>query len=196
MANRIVVEVLEFVRPISLQTERVSVPILVEEAVVAARGQLGPHKASIVAQLSPTLPELDADRLLLRQLLTNLLINALEALAGAGHVWVVGSYEPLTDPLHDADPPHYDNHLTLEVTDDGPGIPDEITDRMFSPFITTKPKGSGLGLAIVRKIVSAHDGRIDVRPRAEGGTRFRVQLPVPRRRQSQRLFGTGERPVM
>ena len=52
---------------------------------------------------------------------------------------------------------------------------------MFSPFFTTKPRGSGLGLAIVRKIVNAHNGRIDVRLRAWGGTRFRVRLPVSRR---------------
>ena len=52
--------------------------------------------------------------------------------------------------------------------------------QMFSPFFTTKPRGTGLGLAIVRKIVNAHDGRIDVGPRAEGGTRFRVRLPVSR----------------
>jgi signal transduction histidine kinase len=51
-------------------------------------------------------------------------------------------------------------------------------DRIFSPFFTTKPQGSGLGLAIVRKIVDAHDGRIDVSARVGGGTRFRVTLPV------------------
>ena len=51
-------------------------------------------------------------------------------------------------------------------------------DRIFSPFFTTKPQGSGLGLAIVRKIVDAHDGRIDVGERPGGGTVFRVTLPV------------------
>ncbi len=58
--------------------------------------------------------------------------------------------------------------------------------RIFSPFFTTKPQGSGLGLAIVRKIVDAHDGRIDVSARADGGTRFRVTLPVSG---SHELFG-------
>jgi len=59
-----------------------------------------------------------------------------------------------------------------------PGVPADLMDRIFSPFFTTKPQGSGLGLAIVRKIVDAHDGRIDVSAPAEGGTRFRVTLPV------------------
>ena len=68
--------------------------------------------------------------------------------------------------------------VQVEVTDDGPGVPPDVMDRIFSPFFTTKPQGSGLGLAIVRKIVDAHDGRIDVSARAGGGTRFRVTLPV------------------
>jgi two-component system nitrogen regulation sensor histidine kinase GlnL len=68
--------------------------------------------------------------------------------------------------------------IQIEVTDNGPGIPADVMERIFSPFFTTKPQGSGLGLAIVRKIVDAHDGRIDVSARAEGGTRFGVTLPV------------------
>ena len=52
--------------------------------------------------------------------------------------------------------------MQVEVIDNGPGMPPEVVDRIFSPFFTTKPQGSGLGLAIVRKIVDAHDGRIDV----------------------------------
>ena len=58
--------------------------------------------------------------------------------------------------------------VQVDVTDDGPGVPPDVMDRIFSPFFTTKPQGSGLGLAIVRKIVDAHDGRIDVQ-RAGGG---------------------------
>ena len=57
-------------------------------------------------------------------------------------------------------------------------MPPEVVDKIFSPFFTTKPQGSGLGLAIVRKIVDAHDGRIDVDSPAGAGTTFRVTLPV------------------
>ena len=68
--------------------------------------------------------------------------------------------------------------VQVDVTDNGPGMPADVVDKIFSPFFTTKPQGSGLGLAIVRKIVDAHDGRIDVRVLDAGGTRFRVTLPV------------------
>ena len=67
--------------------------------------------------------------------------------------------------------------VQVDVTDNGPGMPADVVDKIFSPFFTTKPQGSGLGLAIVRKIVDAHDGRIDVSS-SSAGTRFRVTLPV------------------
>ena len=68
--------------------------------------------------------------------------------------------------------------VVVDVIDDGPGVPVQLNDRIFDPFFTTKPKGSGLGLPIVRKIVDAHDGRIDLLRPPGGGTRFRVTLPV------------------
>jgi signal transduction histidine kinase len=67
--------------------------------------------------------------------------------------------------------------LLVDVCDTGPGVPAELTDKIFSAFFTTKPQGSGLGLAIVRKIVDAHDGRIDLTSRPGAGTTFRVSLP-------------------
>ena len=68
--------------------------------------------------------------------------------------------------------------MVIDVADDGPGVPDDLRDRIFNPFFTTKPRGSGLGLAIVRKIVDAHDGRIVVTRLGTGGARFRVTLPL------------------
>ncbi|HAK55257.1 MAG TPA: hypothetical protein DCP38_07200 [Acidobacteria bacterium] len=68
-------------------------------------------------------------------------------------------------------------------------MPADITDKIFGPFFTTKPRGSGLGLAIVRKIVDAHDGRIDVESRPTGGTCFRIALPLTsEHRTAQPLF--------
>ena len=66
----------------------------------------------------------------------------------------------------------------MDVWDDGPGVGEGISERIFNPFFTTKPTGSGLGLPIVRKIVDAHDGRIDVSSEPGKGARFRVTLPV------------------
>jgi two-component system nitrogen regulation sensor histidine kinase GlnL len=103
-------------------------------------------------------------------------VNAFEALGGAGEVHIAAhalAEEESGPGVENAGP-----MIEVTVSDTGPGIPAEVIDRIFSPFFTTKPQGSGLGLAIVRKIVDAHDGRIDVGARPGGGTVFRVTLPV------------------
>jgi signal transduction histidine kinase len=68
--------------------------------------------------------------------------------------------------------------VLVEFADNGPGIPPDVAEKVFDPFFTTKAQGSGLGLAIVRKIVDAHDGRIDLRTTPGQGTTIRVTLPV------------------
>jgi signal transduction histidine kinase len=68
--------------------------------------------------------------------------------------------------------------VLVEVADDGPGIPPDVAEKVFDPFFTTKPQGSGLGLAIVRKIVDAHDGRLDLRTAEGQGTTIQLTLPI------------------
>ena len=68
--------------------------------------------------------------------------------------------------------------LRLRIGDDGPGFPDAVLQEPFEPYVTHKPDGSGLGLAICRKIVSEHDGRIEIINPASGGARVEVRLPL------------------
>jgi len=180
MANQIVVQVLEFVRPMSLQVESVSITTVVDDAMATIRSLPAAGRTTIAVDRDTQIPRFEGDRLQLRQLFTNLLTNAVEAMRDGGRIWVTFGYAEADEPTEPGEQPDYAGYVTVEVTDDGPGIPEEVTEQMFSPFFTTKPRGTGLGLAIVRKIVNAHDGRIDVGPRAEGGTRFRVRLPVSR----------------
>jgi signal transduction histidine kinase len=177
MANAIVLEVLEFVRPIRLQVERVALADVVRDAVSMAESHLPRGNIQIATRLPEDLPPIQGDPHQLRQLFTNLLTNAFEALSGKGNVVVTATYLPPEDDLTAIESLAVPMIL-VEVTDNGPGVPADLIDRIFSPFFTTKPQGSGLGLAIVRKIVDAHDGRIDVAALAEGGTRFRITLPV------------------
>ena len=68
--------------------------------------------------------------------------------------------------------------LQISVTDNGPGIPNEVQDNLFKPFVTEgKPHGTGLGLAICQKLVHEHRGRLEYRPVETGGTRFDIRLP-------------------
>lgn len=182
MANAIVLEILDFVRPIRLQVEQIILADAVRDAISLAESHVPRGGVAVDIALAPDLPSIHGDPYQLRQLFTNLLTNAFEALGGRGTVQILAA--PLAEDPSVSEPQGGPS-LQIEVTDDGPGVPLDVMDRIFSPFFTTKPQGSGLGLAIVRKIVDAHDGRIDVSTPLAGGTRFRVTLPV---KSSQALF--------
>lgn len=114
-------------------------------------------------------PKLLGNQVLLGWALENLVKNALDALAGrGGHIRVVArSPEP--------------GWVQIDVSDNGPGIPPEVRNRIFEPGVTTKSAGWGVGLSLARRIVELyHGGRIGVRPRRGGGTVFEIRLPAER----------------
>lgn len=179
LANAIVVEMLEFVRPIRLEVERTDMGDVVHQAVTLAESKVPKGEAQVQVDVPATLPMIDGDHHQLCQVFTNLLTNAFEALEGRGHVSIKATavaMEP--DPAFGADAQAPAPTVVVDVTDDGPGIATHMSDRIFNPFFTTKVQGSGLGLPIVRKIVDAHGGRIDLSSTPGQGTRFRVTLPV------------------
>jgi signal transduction histidine kinase len=104
---------------------------------------------------------------------TNLMTNAYEAMNGRGRIAISAARVRLEDGEDGREA------VRVDVADDGPGIPPDVADKVFDPFFTTKPQGSGLGLAVVRKIVDAHDGRLDLLQTGPGlGTTIRVTLPI------------------
>ena len=178
MANAIVQEVLEFVRPIRLQVEHVAVADFMGDAISMAESHVSRGETAVHVNIPQELSPIQGDPHQLRQIFTNLLINAFEAMGGKGNVTISAVQLAAEEEVAVGSDVGAAPMIQIEVIDDGPGMPSDVMDKIFSPFFTTKPKGSGLGLAIVRKIVDAHDGRIDVSARAEGGTRFRVTLPI------------------
>ncbi len=177
MANAIVVEVLEYVRPIQLQPERAQLADVLAESVTMAEGKIPRGSIRMDIVVDPDVPDLTADVHQLRQMFANLIANAFEAMGGHGRVRIrarvlMGEVEPLggTHSLP--------ARVRVEVHDDGPGISADDLERIFSPFFTTKPQGTGLGLAIVRKVVDAHDGTIHATSALGHGTTFTVTLPV------------------
>jgi two-component system nitrogen regulation sensor histidine kinase GlnL len=177
MANAIVVEVLEFVRPISLQVDRVSLGEVLKDSITLAEAKMRRGAVTVETNVAPEVPELLADSHQLRQLFTNLLANAFEALGGEGHVDIRAEFLPGEDEQAGSGEP-LAPQVAVEVKDNGPGIGADDLERIFSPFFTTKPQGTGLGLAIVRKVVDAHDGRIDAVSAPGRGATFKITLPV------------------
>ncbi|MFA7619240.1 MAG: ATP-binding protein [Thiohalomonadaceae bacterium] len=111
----------------------------------------------------------EADAVRMRQLLHNLLKNALDVAPPDGTVQV-----RVTTKCGDTGC----RHVELRVEDDGPGIPEEMLGHLFEPYVTSKPKGTGLGLAIVKKIVEEHGGMLAAHNRPEGGAAISVRLPM------------------
>jgi nitrogen-specific signal transduction histidine kinase len=178
LANAIVVELLEFVRPIRLQVDHTALADVLHQAITLAETKVARGAIALTVNLPADLPGIDGDPYQLCQVFTNLLTNAFEAMDGRGAITVTASVGARDEaPRVVGEKPASTPIVIVDVADNGPGVPSHLTDRIFSPFFTTKPQGSGLGLAVVRKIIVAHDGRIDVISGGTG-TRFRITLPI------------------
>ncbi len=170
-------ELLDLARPTPLQAGAVSVHDVVGDVLVLARGIPGAERVTFLERYDPSLPPVHGDQEKLTQVVLNLVRNALDAVAGriAPKIVVETGVASLrlrsasgrTRPL-----------ARIAVLDDGPGIPEAMLPRLFTPFATSKPHGTGLGLAVSRRIVDAHGGRMEVRNRAGGGAEATVYLPL------------------
>ena len=157
---------LHFARPPALEKREVELRALVEETagLVAARAAQCGTRLECRVPDSPVLAAVDPGQL--RQVLLNLLLNALDAVAADGVVQVTLEVEAT-------------GWLRLEVSDSGPGLPAELGNTIFTPFITTKETGLGLGLSISKRIVEVHTGTLEGANRPGGGAVFTVRLPPP-----------------
>jgi nitrogen fixation/metabolism regulation signal transduction histidine kinase len=158
----------EYARAPDMHMARFDLNQLITEVVDLYRAQEG--TAAISLLLDPTLPQISADRVRIRQILNNLVTNSLEALEGKDGAGIeIETQAALDGPKHMA---------AIIVSDNGPGFQRDLIGTVFDPYVTSKPKGTGLGLAIVKKIVEEHGGRIEADNRRTGGARVRILLPL------------------
>jgi signal transduction histidine kinase len=152
-----------------LRRDRLDVNDAIHEVLDLARGELRRNEVSVQADLDPTLPPALGDRVQLQQVLLNLIVNAIEAMAPvADRPRVLAIRTERTET----------GEVAVAIEDSGPGLDPATAARAFDPFFTTKPDGLGMGLSICRSIVEAHGGRLSLSPRMPHGTAFRFTIPT------------------
>ncbi|KPJ78507.1 MAG: transcriptional regulator [Deltaproteobacteria bacterium SG8_13] len=162
--NSIITDFLNFARPRTPALIPCNVEDVVEKNLTFLSTQREMGKYRFHKEFHGDLPEISADSAMLYQAFLNILINAIQAMPDGGRITIKTGI----------------NHQSVEVSfeDEGGGIPNELLERIWNPFFTTKEKGTGLGLGIVKKIIEMHGGRIAIQNRPEGGSYVMITLPI------------------
>ena len=164
--GQVVTNFLNFARPTQLSLATQDLAALVQRAADDLRHEIHQMGGEIV--VTGQFGRVDADDVLLRQAVSNLLRNGVDACAAVGkppRLEVRGRIDAASQTVQ------------VSVSDDGPGIAPEAMPRLFQPFFTTRPGGTGLGLAIVQKVLVSHNGWVTAANRAEGGATLTIHLP-------------------
>jgi PAS domain S-box-containing protein len=170
-AGEVVRQIRHFIRKDQPERRPVRVSDMVREVLLLIRADVRQAEVQVELELDPIADRVLAQDIQIEQVMLNLVLNAIEAMAemapGVRRL-VIGS--ELKSP----------DMVEISVSDTGPGLSDEVSQRLFTPFVTTKPQGLGLGLSISSGIIDAHDSTLKVKSRAGKGTTFSFTLPLYR----------------
>jgi PAS domain S-box-containing protein len=168
-AGEVIGRIRALVKKVPPRRELLHINRAIREVIALTQTETQRNAVRLQSRLVDDLPLVSADRVQLQQVMINLIINAIEAMAGASD----GPRElTIVSGIDDA------NGVVVEVQDTGPGLDPEKLDRLFQSFYTTKPDGIGMGLAISRSIAEAHGGRLSAATNNPRGAVFRLTLPV------------------
>jgi len=165
-------ELLGFARPSEPRLEGEDVNALIDKMEILVATEARKKNVTLNKDYARDLPQIKADAEQLKQVLLNILLNAIQATKGEGKIWIETRMVQL--PVEDRMEPF----TQIEVRDTGVGIPKENLERIFDPFFSTRTEGSGLGLAISHQIIHDHGGFISVESEVGKGTSFKVHLPL------------------
>lgn len=157
---------LDFARPASVGRTAADINALVKATLHLVRKQLQHSRIEVSLQLAASLPPVSVIADQIKQVILNLILNAIDAMPDGGQLQLRTAYQP--------HPPH----IIISVGDEGGGMPPAVLAKIYEPFFSTKEAGTGLGLAISYSIVTAHGGHLEVESQPDQGTCFIVYLPV------------------
>lgn len=165
--NKIIVDFLFAVRPISASLELTDIVSLIKSFIPFFEPELQKQHISLETKLPNGSPSLNIDQKLFKQVLINLIQNAISALPDGGRILISAKIS--------------DDFFVIRVADNGIGMDDETAHRVFEPYFTTKVNGTGLGLTMVYKIIKEFSGDISVQSYPGEGTVFNISLPIPQK---------------
>lgn len=175
--NGVVKELVLFAKPPIKKQAEVELNHLLEDALRLTFQQIGGEKININKQLAKQLPVITADNNLLKQVMVNIMQNAIESMAEEG---TLGIKTWLNVDLH---------MVVIAISDTGAGVSPEILPRVFEPFYTTKTERMGLGLPIAHRIIAEHGGFINIIPSETVGTKVHIYLPIIDERKKRLAVG-------
>jgi PAS domain S-box-containing protein len=168
-AGEVIGRIRALVKKVPPRRELLDINEAIRDVIALTQTEMQRNAVRLHNRFAGDLPLVSADRVQLQQVMINLVINAIEAMAGAKdglrELTIVSAIDDAKD-------------VFVEVQDTGPGLGPEKLDRFFQSFYTTKPEGIGMGLAISRSIAEAHSGRLSAAPNTPRGAAFRLTLPV------------------
>jgi two-component system sensor histidine kinase HydH len=176
--NRVVGQLLDFSRPVTLSRKPTDLQTLLRDSLKQVESQARAAHCPVELSIPGSLPLVNVDTDRIRQVLLNLYLNALEAMAAGGRLTVSAAAVATG------------KEVTVRVSDTGSGIGPDQLPHIFDPYFTTKSTGTGLGLAIAHNIMEAHGGSIAVDSRPGGGSVVTLSLPAAEREASPK--GTAE----
>ena len=163
--ERVVKDILAFSRESTPQVEPTDINKLIEDVLYFLQPEIESAQVRLLKHLKETISMIKIDPALIRQVLLNVIQNGLHFMAN------MERKELKVTTIQDV------NNVVVEISDTGPGIPEENIKKIFDPFFTTKPSGTGLGLAVSNRIIESHKGRIEVESRLGHGATFKIILP-------------------
>jgi two-component system NtrC family sensor kinase len=165
-AREVISKLLAFARQTTPEKDRTDLNSLVKDGLQFLQSRCTKAGIEVSCHFSKDLPMITVDRSQILQVLTNLVVNSIQAMPNGGRLSISTSCQ--------------NNQVLLSVEDTGTGMSEEVTPKIFDPFFTTKQadQGTGLGLSVVRSIVASHGGSIDVASKVGQGTRFTIRLPI------------------
>jgi len=163
--RKIIQELLDFSREREPQKDPYIINDIVEKSLAILENEFLLNRVDVEKNLAQDLPLIMVDGNQLEQVFVNLLINCVEALDNGGRIEITSSKND------------DDGLVTVEFSDNGPGIPEQQIDKIFDPFYSTKSTGTGLGLSVSYGIIRKHGGQILVENGSDGGARFKVEIP-------------------